>query len=75
VWREDTLGNAMPVACRDREKALPDAWWRTRIWRTQGATQGNYRHGRYTAEVIASRRWLRQLTRDVRALTKRLRQP
>jgi hypothetical protein len=27
------------------------------------------------AEAIASRRWLRQFTRDVRALTKRLRQP
>jgi hypothetical protein len=30
---------AMPAARRDRENALPDAWWRTRIWRTQGATQ------------------------------------
>jgi hypothetical protein len=30
---------------------------------------GKYRHGRYTAEAVASRRWLRQLTRDVRALT------
>jgi hypothetical protein len=29
----------MPVARSDREEALPDAWWRTRIWRTQGATQ------------------------------------
>src|SRR5216117_2078125 len=33
------------------------------------------RHGRYTAEAIASRRWLRQCIRDVRALTKSLRQP
>jgi hypothetical protein len=32
-----SLGAA--VARRDREKALPDAWWRTRIWRTQGAAQ------------------------------------
>src|SRR5207244_4939188 len=39
VWRQDPLRNAMPVARRDREKALPDAWWRSRIWRTQGATQ------------------------------------
>jgi hypothetical protein len=23
----------MPVARRDREKALPDAWWRTRMIR------------------------------------------
>jgi hypothetical protein len=41
----------------------------------KGARNGNYKHGRYTAEAIASRGWLRQLTRDVRALTKRLRQP
>src|SRR2546430_8834778 len=39
VWREDTLGNAMPVARCDRKTALPDAWWRTRIWRTQGPAQ------------------------------------
>jgi hypothetical protein len=37
--------------------------------------KGNYKHGRHTAEAIASGRWLRQFTRDVRALTKRLRQP
>jgi hypothetical protein len=41
----------------------------------KGSRNGNYKHGRYTAEAIASRRWIRQLTRDVRALTKRLRQP
>jgi hypothetical protein len=60
----------MPVVRRDRENTLPDAWGRTRIWRTQGPRNGNYKHGRYTAEVIASRRWLRQLTRDVWALTR-----
>jgi hypothetical protein len=42
---------------------------------TQGAAQRQLKHGRYTAEAIASGRWLRQFTRDVRALTKRLRQP
>ena len=31
VWRQDTVGKAMPVACRDWEKALPDARWRARI--------------------------------------------
>jgi hypothetical protein len=41
----------------------------------KGPRNGNYKHGRYTAEAIASRMWIRQLTRDVRALTKRLRQP
>ena len=40
-----------------------------------GSHNGNYKHGRYTAEAISSRRWLRQFTRDVRALTERLRQP
>jgi len=34
-----------------------------------GPRNGNYKHGRYTAEAIASRRWLRDKTREVRALT------
>jgi hypothetical protein len=41
----------------------------------KGPRNGNYKHGQYTAEAIAWQRWLRQLTRDVRALAKRLRQP
>jgi hypothetical protein len=40
----------------------------------KGQRNGNYKHGLYTAEAIASRRWLRQQIREVRALTKRLRQ-
>ena len=39
----------------------------------RGARNGNYKHGRYTAEVIASRRWLRETIREVRALTRTLR--
>jgi hypothetical protein len=39
MWRQDTLGDAMPVTRRDRETALPDARWRPRIWRPQGITQ------------------------------------
>jgi hypothetical protein len=39
----------------------------------KGAYNGNYKHGRYTAEAIAARRWLRHQTREVRELTKRLR--
>ena len=39
VWRQDTVGKAMPVACRDREKALPDARWRAGIRGTQGGAQ------------------------------------
>jgi hypothetical protein len=34
-----TVGSAMPVACRDREKALPDARWCARIRRAQGGAQ------------------------------------
>ena len=39
----------------------------------KGARNGNYKHGRYTAETIATRRWVRDQIREVRALTKRLR--
>jgi hypothetical protein len=41
----------------------------------KGARNGNYKNGLYTADAIASRRWLRHQTREVKALTnKRLRQ-
>jgi hypothetical protein len=40
----------------------------------KGARNGNYKHGRYTAEAIASRRWFREKIREVRALTKSLRE-
>ena len=46
LWRHDTLGNALPVAGRDREKALPDAWGRTGIGGPKGRRNGNYKHGR-----------------------------
>jgi hypothetical protein len=39
----------------------------------KGPRNGNYKHGRYTAETIASRKWLREKIREVRALTKTLR--
>ena len=57
--------------------APKDAQWMwTLVYFPKGRSNGNYyRHGRYTAEAIAWQRWLRRLTRDVRALTKRLRQP
>jgi hypothetical protein len=41
----------------------------------KGSRNGNYKHGRYTAEAITSRRWVRQLIRDVKAMAKSLRQP
>jgi glucans biosynthesis protein len=37
-----------------------------------GAPRGNrnaYKHGRYTAEALAQRRWLRELLRESRALS------
>jgi hypothetical protein len=39
----------------------------------KGARNGNYKRGLYTAEAIASRRWLREQVRQVKALTKTLR--
>jgi hypothetical protein len=40
----------------------------------KGARNDNYKHGRYTADTIATRRWLRERIREVRTLTKGLRQ-
>jgi hypothetical protein len=42
--------------------------------RPKGACNGNYKHGLYTAEAIASRRSLRQQIRQVMVLTRRLRE-
>jgi hypothetical protein len=33
----------------------------------KGARNGNVKHGRYTAETIATRQWLREKIREVRA--------
>jgi hypothetical protein len=33
-----------------------------------GARNGNFRHGRYTKEVAATRRWLREATRLLRVI-------
>jgi hypothetical protein len=38
----------------------------------KGSRNGNYKHGRYSADAVASRRWLRQQTRQLWALTKTL---
>jgi hypothetical protein len=37
----------------------------------KGERNGNYKHGRYTAEVAATRRWLRETTRMLRDLNER----
>ena len=34
-----------------------------------GERNGNYKHGRYTKEVIATRRWLREATQLLRSFT------
>jgi len=36
-----------------------------------GSRNGNYKHGRYTAEVVATRRWLREAAHMLRELNKR----
>jgi hypothetical protein len=37
----------------------------------KGARNANYKHGRYTKEVAATRRWLRQATHMLRKLNQR----
>src|SRR5919198_213597 len=72
LWRQDTLGDAMPVARRDGRRRCRMHSGAPGSGGPKGSRNGNYKHGRYTAEAIASRRWVRQLIRDVRALTERL---
>ena len=36
----------------------------------KGERNGNYKHGRYTAEVAATRRWLREATHTLRKLNR-----
>jgi hypothetical protein len=36
-----------------------------------GSRNGNYKHGRYTAEMVATRRWLRETTRMLRGRKER----
>ena len=51
VWRPDEVGGTVPVACRDREKALPDAWrcagfrWTERAAQRQLQARPLYRRG------------------------------
>jgi hypothetical protein len=39
MWRQDPVGTALPVACRNWEKALPDARWRAGIRGAKGRAQ------------------------------------
>jgi hypothetical protein len=49
-----------------RAASVPDAWWRRRQWAPSGSKHGNYKHGRYTQGVAATRRWLREATQLLR---------
>jgi hypothetical protein len=40
----------------------------------KGRRNGNYKHGRYTAEAKERHRWIRDQLREVEALMKKLRQ-
>jgi hypothetical protein len=40
----------------------------------KGARNGNYKHGRHTAEAMATRQWLRESIRELKALTRTLRE-
>jgi hypothetical protein len=37
----------------------------------RGRKNGNYKHGRYTAEMVATRRWLREAVSMLRELNER----
>jgi hypothetical protein len=39
-----------------------------------GARNGNYKHGRYTAETRATRKWIRESIREMRAITDKVRE-
>ena len=43
---------------------------RARAKGTKGERNGNYKHGRYTAEMVAARRWLREAACMLRKLNK-----
>jgi hypothetical protein len=66
---QDPGRKTVPITCGGWEEEMPDARWRAGIKGAQGAHSGNYKHGRYTAEAIASRRWLKDQIPEVRALT------
>ncbi len=42
----------------------------TAVRAPKGSKNGNYKHGRYTEEVAATRRWLREATHMLRDLKK-----
>jgi hypothetical protein len=61
----------MQVGAGDRAEEVPNAWWADGSGAPPGPKNGNYKHGRYTKEVAATRQWLREATYMLRDLKKR----
>jgi hypothetical protein len=59
----------VPVAFGAWEKEVPMHGGAHGSGGPKGKRNGNYKHGRYTAEALAVRRWLIDTTREVKALT------
>jgi hypothetical protein len=73
VRSHDPGGKTVPVGLGGWQKEMPNARCAKGSGGPKGARNGKYQHGRYTAEMIATRRWLRETTREVMSLTKTLR--
>src|SRR5688572_11640800 len=58
-------GRASP-ACIFANERDAGARWRAGIGRPEGPQNGDFKHGRYTREMIASQRWLRRQIQEVR---------
>ena len=50
------VGRAMQIGAGHRAAQVPNARWRRWQWRPERRKERNYKHGRYTAEVAATRR-------------------
>jgi uncharacterized membrane protein len=61
------VGRAMQVGAGYRAAEVSNTWWRRRQCAPKGARNGNYKHGRYTEEVQATRRWLREAAQLLRS--------
>jgi hypothetical protein len=61
----------MQVGAGDRAAKVPDARRCGWQWCTERNRNGNYKHGRYTAEVAAMRRWLREAAHILRDVNER----
>jgi hypothetical protein len=64
----------MQVGAGHREAEVSNARWCRRQWCPERSEkrQRNYKHGRHTKEVAATRRWLREAIDTLHELKKRL---